>query len=119
MFSKEELQEFKESRALEGQSTQELESLTRNQFIGWLNAKASELKAQISHEVTLSAEGKEERIKKAKEDFLFFATTYFPHYFTLQGFSELHKALTEAFLRIASGTGGHKFVFAADIRVIF
>lgn len=113
MFSKEELQEFKESLSLEGESTQELESLTRNQFIGWLNAKASELKAQISHEVTLSVEGKEKRIKKAKEDFLFFATTYFPHYFTLQGFSELHKALSEAFLSIAKGKGGHKFAFAA------
>lgn len=111
MFSIEELQEFKESLALE--ETQELESLTRNQFLGWLNSKTSELKAQISHEVTLSAEGKEERIAKAKEDFLFFATTYFPHYFTLQGFSELHKELSKAFTNIVKGNGGYKYAFAA------
>lgn len=113
MFSLEELQEFKENLPLENLESGELESLSRREFLSWLNSKTSELKAQISHQVTLSRDGQEERVKRAKEDFLFFATTYFPHYFTLQGFSALHKALSESFESIAKGGGGHKYAFAA------
>ena len=111
MFSLEELQEFKETLPLENQ--EELQSLSRREFLSWLNSKTSELKAQISHQVTLSTEGKEERIARAKKDFLFFATTYFPHYFTLRGFSELHRALSDSFTIISQGKGGNRFAFAA------
>ena len=115
MFSKEELSSFREDfnashQNLEGEK---LENLSRKEFFAWLADKKEELKGQISSSVTLSAKGQKERIERAKNDFLYFAKTYFPHYFTLKGESGLHKHLISVFETINEGKGSNKFAIAA------
>lgn len=109
MFSKEELQEFKS----EFSKDRELQIITRSEFEKWLSHKKEELKSQISSVVTLDKSTQKQRIERAKKDFLFFATTYFPHYFTLKTHSALHLSLAKDFQNIVTGKGGQKFAFAA------
>lgn len=112
MFSKAELESFKESLIREDNS-QNLEVLSRAEFIAWLKDKKEELKSQISSNVTLKVEEKEVRIKRAKKDFLYFAKTYFPHYFSLKGQSALHLDLAKTFESITQGKGGGRYAYAA------
>lgn len=113
MFSKAELESFKESLDKERLNSQDLETLTRADFIAWLQEKKQELKNQISSDVTLKSEQREQRKQRANKDFLYFAKTYFPHYFTLKGQSALHLDLAKTFEVIAQGNGGGAYAYAA------
>ncbi len=115
MFSKEELLSFREDFNATHSSleNEKLENLSRKEFFSWLELKKEELKGQISSSITLSAKGQKERIERAKNDFLYFAKTYFPHYFTLKGESGLHKHLISVFETINEGKGSNKFAIAA------
>ncbi len=113
MFSKDELEIFKSNLLVESANEKDLEVLSRAEFIAWLKDKKEELKSQISSNVTLKIEEKEMRLIKARQDFLYFAKTYFPHYFTLKGQSALHLDLAKTFETIAQGKGGGRYAYAA------
>ncbi|MGG7074551.1 phage terminase large subunit [Campylobacter sp. 9BO] len=106
LFSRDELDAFladtKERLESEGVAEPELTKLTRREFYSWLDELKDELKEQISSEITLDPNQKEQRIKRAKDDFIFFARTYFPHYFTIGGSCALHDELAKIFEKIGS-----------------
>ncbi|MDE5603015.1 MAG: hypothetical protein K2I71_03730, partial [Helicobacter sp.] len=110
MFSKAELESFKESLK---DNINHQETLTRIEFIAWLQDKKEELKSQISSNISLKAENRDERKERACKDFLYFAKTYFPHYFTLKGQSALHLDLAKTFEVITQGNGGKRYAYAA------
>ncbi|MGB2553939.1 hypothetical protein ACPF04_12365, partial [Campylobacter sp. MOP51] len=68
---------------------------------------------QILSNVSLDPKLKQDRIKRAKHDFKYFAKTYFPHYFTIKGECELHNDLALTFESIASSPKGEKYAKAA------
>ncbi|MBE3022927.1 phage terminase large subunit [Campylobacter sp. 7477a] len=117
LFSREELDSFLEDTRdkfeREGISEPELSKLTRKEFGSWLDELKDELKEQISSNVTLDPKLKNERIKRAEHDFLFFAKTYFPHYFTIKGECALHSDLVTIFETISKNPNGDKFSLAA------
>ena len=133
LFSKEELKEFLEDSKNRLQNDandeKELKKLTRRDFLKWLNDFIEPLKEQIAANETLPAELKEERVKRAKEDFEFFRRTYFPHYYTLPK-NRLQEYLESIYYHIRDKdkkATGKKFATAAprgfgkstDVSVIF
>lgn len=103
LFSKEELDEFlSQSEQKHEHAPSELKSaLQRKDFLEWLGELKNELKTQFASESCLDPKFKEQRIKRARVDFEFFARTYFPHYFTIQGSCALHEHLSEVFMQLA------------------
>ncbi len=117
LFSKEELDSFledtKEKFKFEGISEPELSRLTRNEFLSWLQDLKDELRDQIQSEVTLDPKSKHERIIRAEHDFLYFAKTYFPHYFSIGGTCVLHEDLAQIFKTLTQNPSGDKYAIAA------
>lgn len=117
LFSKDELESFlldtKDKFEREGISEPELSKLTRREFTSWLDELKDELKEQISSNITLDPKLKDERVKRAEHDFMYFAKTYFPHYFSIGGSCELHEDLSEIFSNLTTNEKGDKFCLAA------
>jgi len=134
LFDKEELLEFLEERPKElieeGHTPKEAKKITRKEFISWLGDHSLALMQQLRAVDTLPPEGKEERREKAANDFHFFRTTYFPHYYFLEGKSVLQADLEVVYHEIADrprGVPGNKYAEAAprgfgkstDVSVVF
>lgn len=117
LFSKDELESFlidtKDKLTNLGVNEPELSRLTRREFTSWLDELKDELKEQISKDVTLDLKFKGERIKRAEHDFIYFAKTYFPHYFSIGGSCALHEHLSDIFKTITTNEKGDKFCVAA------
>ena len=140
LFSKDELQnllqEADEEAKLRGLSQSKAKKFTRKKFLEWVDDFTFGLKEQIKVTNALDPALKNERRAKALEDFHYFRTTYFPHYYTLSGKSGLQEHLETIFKRIkgkslvsvsTAGVLGEKFAVAAprgfgkstDVSVVF
>ena len=95
LFSKEELLEFQNEHNGQNSIT------TRKEFVQWLEDLKEALREQISQDDLLPKEHKLQRIKRAGDDFEYFAKTYFPHFFTIDGTPALHSYLFSTFEKIA------------------
>ena len=103
--------------------------LTRKEYKGWLGDFAAELKEQIKISDTLDPALRAERVKRQKIDFHYFRTTYFPHYYTLEGKSLLQEDLESTYMEIIdlNKPYGLKFAKAAprgfgkstDVSIVF
>ncbi|PSM51348.1 putative phage protein [Campylobacter blaseri] len=113
LFNKEELREFLNYENQKHGSNNEAKVLIRAEFEQWLKTVSDELKEVISSNSLLDPALKDERIKKAKFDFLYFAKTYFPHYFTIKGECELHTYLATLFEDTLQKENGSKNAIAA------
>lgn len=119
LFDKDELLAFLEdskSEALEsGATASQAKKITRSAFKNWLDGYTSALKEQIKANDALDPNKKEERVKKQLTDFHYFRTTYFPHYYTLEGKSQLQDDLEKTYYRITDPKKlqGLKFAKAA------
>lgn len=115
LFSKEELENFKNHICENNPnlSENELKKITRNEFVGWLDDLKDELRIIIKADSMLDPAQKDERVKKSRNDYLFFAKTYFPHYFLIEGECILHKELSKLFLKMFSKNKGDKYALAA------
>lgn len=109
LFDKSELESF----LIDTKSNRQETALKRAEFLAWLDELKDELKEQINSEVTLAPELKDERLKIAKDDYLYFAKTYFSHYFSIKGDCELHTYLASIFTDIANSNNGVKYATAA------
>lgn len=79
LFDKDELRGIlKNAKELSGG----VEQVSRKEFLGWLSDFSSSLKQQLSISEQLDPNKKNERVKKAFEDFNYFRQTYFPHYYS-------------------------------------
>ncbi len=128
LFDKDELRGIlKNAKELSGG----VEQVSRKEFLGWLSDFSSSLKQQLSISEQLDPNKKNERVKKAFEDFNYFRQTYFPHYYTIKSESKLQKSLKEVFSKIRDKKGkkdlGEKYAKAAprgfgkstDVSVVF
>jgi len=119
LFDKDELFAFLEdskSEALEsGATASQAKKITRSAFKNWLDGYTSALKEQIKANDALDPNKKGERVKKQLTDFHYFRTTYFPHYYTLEGKSQLQDDLEKTYYRITDPKKlqGLKFAKAA------
>lgn len=117
LFSKEELDAFlEETRStyeLEGKDEKSIKKLTRKDFITWLDDLKSELRGQILSNATLDPKTRQERVQRAEHDFEYFAHTYFPHYFSIEGKNKLHEHLEEVFTQVTLSDDGEKHAIAA------
>lgn len=95
------LSEAKESFLADGKDEKTAKRLTRKEFIKWLDGYTSELKETIRSNTTLPADQRDERRERQRNDFHYFRTTYFPHYYYLAGKSELQAHLETVYHRIA------------------
>lgn len=92
----------------------DIEKLSRSEFLSWLPEYTTGLKQQITRNTTLDPTKKRERVERALEDFEYFKTTYFPHYFSLTGQCDLHDHLDkDVFPKIANSKNGSKYATAA------
>ncbi|AQW87885.1 putative phage protein [Campylobacter pinnipediorum subsp. caledonicus] len=117
LFSKDELNAFLEQSQTkyqdEGYSKADITKLTRRDFGIWLDDLKTDLKEQILSNSLLDPKGKKDRVLKAEFDFEYFARTYFPHYFSIDGACALHKDLSATFEKISSSKSGDKYAYAA------
>lgn len=117
LFSREELEGFltdtKEKLQGSGIIEPELSKITRAEFGLWLDELKDELREQINNSCTLDPALKNERIDRAKDDFNYFARTYFPHYFSIEGGCALHEHLSNTFKKISLTPKGDKYAIAA------
>ncbi|WOE69101.1 hypothetical protein RZR97_08265 [Hydrogenimonas thermophila] len=120
LFSKEELRAFLEDSKTrlqnDAKDEKELQKLTRREFLKWLNDFIEPLKDQIAANASLPTQFKEERVKRALKDFDFFRRTYFPHYYSMPGKSDLQEYLESIYYHIRDKDKkaiGEKFATAA------
>ncbi|EOH9591158.1 phage terminase large subunit [Campylobacter jejuni] len=116
LFSKEELNEFlaKSEQKHEDAPSELKSAMQRKDFLEWMEELKNELKTQFANESHLDPSLKDERIKRAKVDFDYFARTYFPHYFTIKGECALHLHLNKVFTKLAlKKDKGEKHAIAA------
>jgi len=131
------LSETKATLLSEGNDKKTAERLTRREYIKWLEGFRAELKLTIASNATLEPKNRDKRVKRAGEDFHYFRTTYFPHYYYLPGKSLLQEELETIYLRIAkksklsaaaaASAAGVRFALAAprghgkstDVSVVF
>nr|DAK70948.1 MAG TPA: Large Terminase [Caudoviricetes sp.] len=117
LFSRDELNSFledsRETHKQAGAVEPELSKLTRKDFYGWLDNLSNELKEQIHLNTPLPPKDRSTRIKRAEHDFLFFARTYFPHYFSINSSCALHEDLAHVFETMTQDSSGDKYVRAA------
>nr|DAK81336.1 MAG TPA: Large Terminase [Caudoviricetes sp.] len=117
LFSKDELDSFledsRESHKQAGAVEPELSKLTRKDFYDWLEELSGELKEQIHLNSPLSPKDRAARLKRAEHDFLYFAKTYFPHYFSIDSSCALHEDLAQIFEAMTQDENGDKYVRAA------
>lgn len=111
-FTKDELEVFKANILQNNQNVteEELSLITKNEFKIWLEELKIELKDQIEKNTLLDPSLKEQRLKNAKHDFLYFVKTYFPHYFSIKSQCALHITLANDFVKYKAGT---KLAYAA------
>lgn len=139
LFSKNELQELLADAQLEakvqGLNKTKAKKYTRKKFLEWMDDFTLSLKDQIKVTNALEPNLRDERTKKAFDDFHYFRHTYFPHYYTLKGKSGLQEHSEKVFAKIKSKSIstattkalGEKFAIAAprgfgkstDISVVF
>ncbi|MFV0481335.1 MAG: phage terminase large subunit [Campylobacteraceae bacterium] len=117
MFTKEELKNFldetKESLRAQNLDDESIKTITRKEFLGWLEEYKNELSIAINEAaLNLPADKKDERVKRASRDIKYFAKTYMPHYLTIIGESEFHKYLHALFVRLRI-VRGEKHAIAA------
>ncbi|NOQ31507.1 MAG: hypothetical protein GQ570_10320 [Helicobacteraceae bacterium] len=115
LFNKEELLSLlNEQRALNHDPIK-AQKLVKKEFHKWLDGFTSELRESIKASSLLDPALKDERIKKAREDFHYFRLTYFPHYYTLEGKSKLQDDLESTYNKIVAPNkpSGLKFAKAA------
>ncbi|WP_162165796.1 phage terminase large subunit [Campylobacter fetus] len=115
LFSKAELEAFKQDvrNNYPNVGKNELELITRNEFKEWLKDLGSELRDQIKKDSLLDPAKKEERKARSRQDFGYFAKTYFPHYFTIGGECLLHEELSSDFVKFINSQKGSKNAYAA------
>lgn len=89
--------------------------LTRREFFKELDLIMSSLKEQLKEVLPLDPALKSERLKKQEEDFHYFRKTYFPHYYTMDGKSQLQEALEKIYAKIVDKLKpyGLRFALAA------
>jgi len=103
--------------------------LTRKEYKTWVSDFSSSLKEQIKVNTLLDPNKKLERINEQKSDFHYFRSTYFPHYYTLEGKSKLQEELEERYYKIIDifKPFGLRFAIAAprgfgkstDVSIVF
>ena len=115
LFEKEELYSLLRDAACDGATdAKEAQKLTRKEFLSWLGDFAGSIRESIRATHALDPAKSAQRVKKARKDFDFFRRTYFPHYYTLPGKSELQEDMEQTFLRVATKREyGEKFAKAA------
>lgn len=113
LFSKEELNSFLNDASAKYRSSPNLKTLVRRDFCEWVRDLSGELKEQISSNSILDPKQKDERVKRGEFDFLYFARTYFSHYFTIDGECELHSYLSFLFNTKIHAPNGSKNAIAA------
>lgn len=119
IFEKDELLKYindSKQEAIENGSTPfAAQKLSRKVFRDWLEDFTSELKEQIRISDALDPDKRDERVKKQLEDFHYFRNTYFPHYYTMSGKSQLQEHLENVYYKIADKykPSGLKFAAAA------
>lgn len=116
LFNQDELSEILSplNPIYDGLEKEEIQKISRREFLSWLKEFSLELSDSISSNSTLDPAGSEQRVAQAKIDYDFFRRTYFPHYYTLDGTSELQEDLEQTFLRISTKRElGEKFGYAA------
>ena len=117
LFSRDELDSFledsRETHKQAGAVEPELSKLTRKDFYGWLEELSGELKEQIHLNSPLSPKDRAARVKRAERDFMFFARTYFPHYFSISSSCALHEDLAQIFEAMTQNASGDKYARAA------
>lgn len=115
LFSKEELYSFLEEKKQTYESYDKVEAikLTKRDFQQWLDELKAELREQILSALLLDPRQREYRVKRAEHDYLYFARTYFPHYFTIDSVCDLHLDLAQTFEEIVGSSVGKKYAKAA------
>lgn len=113
LFSKEELQNFLDEVKSSNTGSKDLEKIVKKEFKEWLSHLTDELKNTISNNSLLDPALKDERVKKAKNDFVYFKNTYFTHYLTIKGSCEFHEYLANLFKKITVSEDESKNAIAA------
>jgi len=117
LFDKDELKSLlsitQEDAIASGHSKAKAQVISRREFSKWLCEYVDSLKESIRSNPTLPPEEREQRLQRQKDDFHFFRTTYFPHYYYLPGKSALQDGLEKIYYRIKNAKTGEKFAVGA------
>jgi hypothetical protein len=84
------------------QEDPQIQALSRREVLAWIEEFAAGIKEQLRSVDALDPALRDERVEACRGDFDRFRRTYFPHYYTLPGRSDLQEGLEEIYAAIAA-----------------